>query len=210
MNRFLLAVLASSVVTPASAALVDFGNRTLDTSTGLEWLDLTASSGRSASYVAGQFGSGGVFEGYRFATGAEVQAFFASAGVSLGTSEANFAPSSVLLGLIGVTQSLVFSFGTYDAAFGYHVDPGLMPGRISYSFVAATNYGATPDLGEAFYAFDGSPDTDANAAFGSWLVRSSQVPEPATGALAALALMAAAGAQQASARRHGRYQLRRH
>ena len=45
---------------------------TLDTETGLRWLDVPISLNRSYNDVAAQFGAGGDFEGYRFATPSEV------------------------------------------------------------------------------------------------------------------------------------------
>lgn len=64
---------------PAQAILVSqsdtvFGadSVTLDTGTGLEWLDVNTSVNRSFNDVSGQFGAGGDFQSWRYATGAEV------------------------------------------------------------------------------------------------------------------------------------------
>ena len=65
-------------VSSASAALVDNGIHT--TAAGLDWLDLTESDGLSYNYVSSQFGSGGAFEGYRYASSLEVSSLFDAAG----------------------------------------------------------------------------------------------------------------------------------
>lgn len=53
---------------------------TQDTVSGLEWLDLTATSNLSRNYVSSQLGVGGEFTGWRFATGNEVASFFDAFG----------------------------------------------------------------------------------------------------------------------------------
>ena len=54
---------------------------TQDTTTGLQWLDLSASSNRSFSDVSTQLGVGGDFEGFRYASEVEVRTLFSNAGV---------------------------------------------------------------------------------------------------------------------------------
>ena len=65
---------------PAQAILIDNGSMTLDTGTGLEWLDLTESINRSFDNVSGQFGAGGDFAGWRHANFAIVSTLFVNAG----------------------------------------------------------------------------------------------------------------------------------
>lgn len=55
---------------------VDNDMTTIDKVTGLEWLDVPLTHGRSYYDVAEQCSSGGEFAGYRFATGAEVSEIF--------------------------------------------------------------------------------------------------------------------------------------
>ena len=58
-----------------------------DTDTNLEWLNLTQSGGLSYSYVSTQFGTGGQFEGMRYATNDEVVALWESYfGIDLSAS----------------------------------------------------------------------------------------------------------------------------
>jgi len=47
---------------------------------GTEWLDLTESTGLSYDYVSSQLGVGGVYEGWQYATIAQVSSFWDAAG----------------------------------------------------------------------------------------------------------------------------------
>jgi len=84
---FTIAVLVASVG-QVRAGFISIGDAkfgadsvTLDTETGLEWLDITQSTGLSYSIVMDQFASGGVYEGFRYATELDVITFFDHAGV---------------------------------------------------------------------------------------------------------------------------------
>jgi hypothetical protein len=77
-NTLIAATLLLSI-TSAQAALVesDWKNTgdalaTLDTSTGIEWLDLTQTDNMSINQAEGLTGAGGVFEGWRLPTLTEV------------------------------------------------------------------------------------------------------------------------------------------
>jgi hypothetical protein len=61
----------SSAAFAASTDFIDNNTFTTDTISGLDWRDVTASLNRSYNDVSGQFGVGGDFEGYRYATGTE-------------------------------------------------------------------------------------------------------------------------------------------
>ena len=61
----------SGVALASSADFIDHGHYTTDTNTGLDWLDVTISVNQSYNYVSSQFGSGGEYEGWRYATGFE-------------------------------------------------------------------------------------------------------------------------------------------
>jgi len=73
----------------ASAVLVNedwnggTDNLTWDTDTGLRWLDLTESNNLSRDYVITQLGSSGDFEGFRYATNAEVVTLWSNFGIDL-------------------------------------------------------------------------------------------------------------------------------
>ena len=71
------------LATNSFAELIDNGDVTTDSDSGLDWLDLTISSGRSFSDVSTQFGSNGDFEGWRYANISEVKQLLINAGADI-------------------------------------------------------------------------------------------------------------------------------
>ena len=77
----------SATAVPAAAALLNvngpFGPNTLtdDTSTGLEWLNVSFAVGQSYNHVSGQMGPHGEYAGFRYATIAEITKLFTDAGL---------------------------------------------------------------------------------------------------------------------------------
>lgn len=68
------------------AIFIDKGTYLTDTTSGFDWLDVTASVNRSYNDVSSQFGIGGLFEGWRYATGLEFNGLVANwTGASPGT-----------------------------------------------------------------------------------------------------------------------------
>jgi hypothetical protein len=80
--RFVASITALALVTlvqPARAALIEatdprfgLGSLTVDTLTGLRWLDLPLTEGRSFVDVTSELGEGAEFDGYRYAERDEV------------------------------------------------------------------------------------------------------------------------------------------
>lgn len=62
------AVIHSNIATATTSDFVDHGTFLVDKSSGLKWLDLTLTYDKTYDYVGSQFGSGGEYEGWRFAT----------------------------------------------------------------------------------------------------------------------------------------------
>ncbi len=93
------------------------GLLTLDTDTGFRWLDLTESTNRSVNDVSSQFGVGGDFEGFRYATIAEAATLYANAGIPNPYlfTEANVPGVTSLLALMGETGCLLGSSATSGA-----------------------------------------------------------------------------------------------
>lgn len=56
---------------PVSAEIIDNSTYTTDTVGGLDWLDVSSTTGLSVDYISTQFGIGGDYEGWRYATGIE-------------------------------------------------------------------------------------------------------------------------------------------
>ncbi|MEO0972333.1 MAG: hypothetical protein AAFX85_04500 [Pseudomonadota bacterium] len=113
----LLACFAGSL---AHAALVSqdsaFGANTitLDTDTGLEWLDWDLTIGLSFDEVVAELAAGGAYEGFRFATNDEVGTLWINAGIIDIVTEGpvdvpndfarvNFLPARDLIELLGFT-----------------------------------------------------------------------------------------------------------
>jgi len=77
---------------------------TQDTASGLEWLDLTVTAGMSFNDVSAQFGSGGNYDGWRYATRAEVAGLwdsFGGDGVYTGWSSGNNGLFDVVSSYVG-------------------------------------------------------------------------------------------------------------
>ena len=62
--------------------LVDLGNNTYDPNTGLYWLDVTLTRGKSYNDVINLMGIGQPLYAYRYATAAEVSTLFTDAGIT--------------------------------------------------------------------------------------------------------------------------------
>jgi len=167
--RIALVYALLSVVVPARAAIIDLGPSTLDTDTGLEWLDVTES--RFLTFTEIVSGVGGFSaDGWRHASTVEICDFFISlSGQTFGCpGDLEFSPSLIanaavaLIGDTGIAgqSSVRFSHAFFDSAT---IGAGL--GRIEYHLPDATSFfSVTENL---------SPKDVPGAHF---LVRS--VPEP--------------------------------
>ena len=162
---------------------------TIDTATGLEWLDWTLSAGISCNDIETEFGPDGDFEGWGHATVSQVSVFFEHAGIIADGEyhEANFAPVSELLGLVGTT----YWQPDFKVSFVYTGDtpsPGYRVGsRIALDENPQEGF-ADPDNGH--YS-----ETSSDAAKGHALVRviQAEVPEPSTITLLAVGLFGIGG-----------------
>ena len=76
IKKILLGLCLSVGLSTAHANIIDLGNTTHDTSSGLVWLDLTETIEMSYLEVSSGFGTGGLFDGYRYAQMAEVENFY--------------------------------------------------------------------------------------------------------------------------------------
>ena len=138
----------------ANAELVsldsDFGPGTIthDTETGIDWLDLTLTTSRSVTDITAQLGAGGEFEGFRYATTADIATLWTHAGIADITTEgpingadftaANFEAANLLAGLFGITVTLPAGV----ASEGFTADPA--PGNPALRIVAEINMCTNP------------------------------------------------------------------
>ena len=78
---YLFAILFGASLS-AHAAMLDLGLSTLDTDTGLEWLDLTETVGLSYRYISNNMQKGEKYENWRYATSEEVFTLWENLGIS--------------------------------------------------------------------------------------------------------------------------------
>lgn len=181
---------------------------TLDTQSGLQWLDLSITVGRSFNDVSFQLGSAGQFSGLRYATVKEVTELFQHAtiprvGAPGQISIEQFNAVDQFMGLVGGHLQNTDPAGLCPSCYGWYSlgltsdisatsanisPPGTYLGH-TYSYLGVTN---EPAYGMIFgYA---NPSADALVDFmgvpvgmGSWLVH--PVPVPAAVWLFGSALM---------------------
>ena len=185
---------AQAILLTADDPIFGSGSVTQDTSSGLEWLDVNASIFRSYNYVSGQFGVGGEFEGWRYATTAEVTTLFTNAGFA----PAHFSVPAVaemldLIVQLGVTHTISGTVSGENNMINGYFDDGDADLRIGYAqlfFDVRVNDSESRDLSTNRVLTNFlDPDHDTGA-FGSWLVRETQtVPEPGVGMLFGLGIL---------------------
>jgi hypothetical protein len=160
---------------------------TIDTRTGLVWLDLPLSQGLSYSAARKAMEPGLPFEGFRHASIEEIRSLYASAGIEPGfvdpTSPA-FPATISLIEKIGATRTTE----GFPAAYGISgslVWPGVQTAALHYGWPSpegARGYYATAML-EQPGSFIFNVDL-ASPAYGNWLV---VIPEPSVISLGVVA-----------------------
>lgn len=165
---------------PASAVLIDNGTTTIDTDTGLEWLDLTESTGFSFAAASAEFGVGGAFEGYRHATEADINTFTTNAGFPpFFQTPFNDPAFAAFLGVIGITNDL----SPDELQSRGYFDNGGLPGTVGFADMGALFFFEEDFI---FILPDSFTDT-SSATIGNFLVRTAEetvtIAEPGTMAL---------------------------
>jgi len=161
-----IGVLCSSLfVMPVSAEIIDNGTYTTDTVGGLDWLDLTESTGRSFDYVSTQFGVGGEFEGWRYATGEEFNILinnYTGSTHHINDYTQHYYGDGVLDGLVSLLGNTGSSSSPYS--YGKIGDFHDFDGRIWLSLIVLSNNSSASHSAYT-YTNDGSSNT------GNYLVR---------------------------------------
>jgi hypothetical protein len=150
------------------------GSLTVDSLTGLQWLDLDLSTDISYNSMLTELGGGGFYAGYRYATASEVESLFISASVVdvNSGSAANVAPAQNLITLLGATQS----FRGTEEIFGITgsmTTTGAVSGMLDHSFNNGVAFYDVNAVSGPTYGLDYSAGS-----IGNWLVQTSEVPIP--------------------------------
>ena len=181
------------------AVLVDQGSTTLQTSTGLEWLDLTETVNMSIADILNDVG-GFISDGWSFATVDKVESLFLEAGatgpfdqVGLTADIGTIAAANQLADMLGQTALTSFP-ATGDLMFQRSYGVALNnEGTVGYHLYAdvAVDGSLARVINNPFVSCpisSGCFETASSPFIGNYLVRAS-VPEPATGLLFMIGLI---------------------
>lgn len=186
MKRRIIGLFLSMVVLPVQAALFErdweyaaAGNSqiTFDSSTELEWLDLTVTATLSKEDVLILLSTDPRYSSFRYATIAEWQGLVTSGGVSLNLvggaySTALYAPVSGLMEKLGTT---------YVVAGDNNATQGMLADQYGLANVRRTYMEVRHDMGDVARVIDNwsVPVWEHYEQIGSYLVRTAApIPEP--------------------------------
>jgi hypothetical protein len=216
-----LALCASLVFSPSQAVLISAddpvfgaGAITIDTETGLQWLDVTLTTGMSMNAVAAAL-AGGALDGWAFATADQVTELWNNAGVPLPVTAPGF--PEFVFGSAGNTAALALNalLGTqvnspeFNSSRGFILELSTVSPRwwqIDASLVAG-------GVGSTSASFLIATFDTPSPTIGSYLVRITRaLPEPGsvlTLLTVALAMTAALLSQRRRAAKRARRQAPR-
>ncbi|HLO40760.1 MAG TPA: hypothetical protein VK176_07035 [Phycisphaerales bacterium] len=176
ITLFTAAPLAHAGLTSLDLANPGDGLLTLDSTTGLRWLDLTQTRNFSYNAMELELQPGGLFDGFRRASAAEVDVLFTSAGMMTRGWDPTLTPA---------INNLLTLNGTLDNNF--RIGSDAFTSDVFGLGHAITSHFIAPNEGPSAYAFavwNGSGvDWYSSNELGHWLV---QVPAPGSAALASL------------------------
>lgn len=166
---------------PSLPASGDGFNITRDTSTGVEWLDVDASAGRTYDDLTGvdgtnEFIAGGDFAGFRYATFSDYSSLLMSGGIG-GISFFTIASYPYVRALIDYT-GCSGNCANYGYSLGTILDNSQAVTEVIIEALVSQGY----NFGRGNYGVSLTPDTLNTTGYpvvrGNWLVRSSVVPLP--------------------------------
>ncbi|GFO53512.1 hypothetical protein GMSM_05190 [Geomonas sp. Red276] len=204
---FIALFLVVLTVSPARATLISAddvifgaGSFTVDTSTGLEWLDLSQTFGQSMDSILAASGVGERYQGLRYATADELRTFYTDAGLyahpqyTVETFQAEYN----LMSLIGYAPGFSNENQYFVNRYLWGITgtlaprpPGVLENRyIGSALYASADYPLGSGFLRAYVNIGANVDdvtfrsTDTWSAEGSFLVREEggapSVPEPST------------------------------
>jgi len=157
---------------------------TRDDSTGLDWLDLTETNNTSRNYVLTQLGSGGLFDGWRYATSAEVVALWADnfgidlsigASPSMSSVDPGVQTAAGFLGnIINEAYPSFYDYGTSGVTST--VSTTNSP---NYEFLGAYHQISASNTGYLTRTNSSLATSSSQGDAGHYLVQTSPVPVPA-------------------------------
>jgi len=173
------------------AALTDNGVFTTDTNSQLDWLDLSATAGQSYNSALATLDPA---EGWRYATNTEIESIFLS--LFIGYSDTNSdGTSSSVNSLSSSTQNsdvirFLDLFGITFATFGVSESLGYYLDENGILRVMGAQYNSWDNNSTVFgLSFSGGFVADRADGMGTFLVRSSVVPEPGSIALLGIGIL---------------------
>ncbi|MBE9560823.1 MAG: VPLPA-CTERM sorting domain-containing protein [Proteobacteria bacterium] len=144
---------------------------------GLEWLDLTATTSRSYADISSKFGTGQEFEGWRYATTAEISDFFDAFG-----GDSNYYNAGWSTQNSGLFDSIAPYWGdTSGDGYSYFITADQTTlGMHKFGYIYDSNTHSR-SLDEDYLRINDDEISDTNYLFdtGSALVRLTVVPIPA-------------------------------
>ena len=188
----LVAALSVSTITNAAVVSIDWQTAgdsliTSDTTSGLNWLDLTETAGLAQTTILASMGGGGAYAGWRYASSAEVVTLFANFGVdlSIGAPTTISTKGGTVTGLGDVVNAIGDTFvlgtvveGTYGV-YGLTSDTGsAKSGGAGFNYMGGhhSTQKLTTTLATSNLTFVGA--TSTSDPVGHYLVQTSVVPVP--------------------------------
>ena len=162
MKNFISAVILIGFCHNANATFTNYGDYIYDTISNLDWHNFTNTYNKSFDYISGQFGVGGEFEGWRYATYSEARNIYDGPNgyaylgsddwtVSLGALTLTNSSGDSYSSLHGLTSSIPYiNSGFFDERRTFGVNDGIRNTETSLT------------------------ESTSNLTIGSWLVRDSQ------------------------------------
>lgn len=193
-TKMKLAVLSLGILgaTSVHATIIDHSAYLTDTATGLDWLDVTATAGKSYDEVLSQLGAGGLYEGWHYATGIQFNTLVADyTGWGVSASyydqyDLGINQSGGLIGMLGNTMDAyyLYLFGiTYAQYYGFQegvigetlgmlADEDITGGYRWAAGLWNNQYLGTYDMSWAHYELESTYNETYQ--IGSYLIRNTQ------------------------------------